>query len=266
MNNLSELFFELSHVDRLGILSTLLESPSKLTTLGDKLGCSSQEVYRHLSRLIKAGLVLKKPGGDYAISSYGEQIMRLVPGYRFLNMHSEYFMTRDLTLLPDEFMQRIGELSGSRLVDDVMMSLFDVELMVKDAEEYIYIMIDQMIMNLYEPLILATERGVVFKEIRPVGWELPDEVVERLDKELLKMAAVKVQKGQVIQRELEDIPLFLALSEKTVSCLSFSDRDGEIDYLGFKSDDPCFHNWCRGLFEYYWASARPGQVRTNIPI
>jgi len=266
MNNVSDLFFELSHEDRLGILSTLLESPLMLTKIAEKIDCSSQEAYRHLSRLIESDLVSKTTDGDYMITSYGKQVMKLAPGYRFLNKNSKYFVTRDLSPLPDEYVQRIGELTESEQVDDVLVSLFDIELMVKEAEEYIYIIIDQMIMNLYEPLINATERGVIFKEIRPTGWKLPDGVVERLDKELLITARRKVEKGQVIQKELEKIPLFLALSEKTVASLSFNDLDGEIDYLGFKSDNPKFHNWCKELFEHYWRIAKPGQVRTNISL
>lgn len=266
MNNLSDLFFELSHEDRLGILSTLLESPEMLTKLAEKMDCSSQEAYRHLSRLIESDLVTKTTEGGYMITSYGKQVMKLLPGYRFLNKHSKYFVTRDLTPLPSRFMQRIGELSESERVDDVMVSLFDLELLVKEAEEYIYIIIDQRIMNLYEPLIDATNRGVIFKEIRPIGWKLPDTVVERLDKELLIKARRKVERGQVIQKEIEKIPLFIALSEKTVANLSFKDLKGEIDYLGFKSDDPMFHNWCKELFEHYWRVAKPGKVRTNIAL
>ena len=264
MEHLSNLFFELSHVDRLGILNILKEEPMKLTNISEKMDCSTQEAYRHLSRLLDSGLASKTPGGDYIITSFGRQLMRLVPGFSFLNDNRKYFNSRDLSVIPEEFLLRIGELNSSILVDDVMVTLFDVEVMVKEAEEYIYIIIDQMIMNLYEPLIDATDRGTVFKEIRPRGWKLPDDIAARIDEKILKKAFEKVRKGEVIQRELEKVPVVLAFSEKSVACLSFLDVDGEMDYLGFKSDDIKAHKWCRELFEYYWERAEKAKIRTKI--
>lgn len=198
------------------------------------------------------------------ITSFGRQLMRLVPGFSFLNDHRKYFNSRDLSVIPEELLLRIGELSSSVLVDDVMVTLFDVELMVKEAEEYIYIIIDQMIMNLYEPLMDATDRGTVFKEIRPRGWKLPDDIADRIDEKILRRAFKKVRKGEVIQRELEKVPVFLAISEKSVACLSFLDLEGEMDYLGLKSDDKKAHKWCKELFEYYWERAEKAKIRTKI--
>ena len=91
MEKLSDLFFELSHEDRLGILYLLRENPWKLTQIASELECSSQEAYRHLSRLVDAGLSAKNPDGDYEITPYGLQIMNMVAGYMVLSNHSEYF-------------------------------------------------------------------------------------------------------------------------------------------------------------------------------
>ena len=71
MEKLSNLFFELSHEDRLGILCLLMETPWKLTQIALKLNCSTQEAYRHLSRLVDAGLSVKNSSGDYEITPYG---------------------------------------------------------------------------------------------------------------------------------------------------------------------------------------------------
>jgi len=92
MERLSNLFFELSHEDRLEILSMLMDSSIKLTKISSEMDISSQEVYRHLSRLVDSGLVSKTPEGDYKITSYGSQTMKLVPGYDFFTKHSAYFM------------------------------------------------------------------------------------------------------------------------------------------------------------------------------
>jgi predicted transcriptional regulator len=51
MERLSDLFFELSHENRLEILGMLMSGPTKLTHIASKMDNSSQEAHRHLSRL-----------------------------------------------------------------------------------------------------------------------------------------------------------------------------------------------------------------------
>jgi predicted transcriptional regulator len=264
MEKLSDLFFELSHEDRIGILYILMENPMKLTQIANRLDGSSQDAYRHLSRLLEAGLVAKNRDGDYEITSFGLQIIRLLPGYRFLSDHSEYFKTRNMSMIDERFMYRVGELSEARLVNDVMVALFDMDTMIREAEAYTYIAIDQMVMNQYEPLLHAAERGVEIRVIRPTGWRLPEEIANKIDRDILRSVLMQIKKGQIKQKELNNIPIFLALSEKTVSVLSFAKLDNEIDYLGFKADDEKAHNWCLEYYETMWEKAEKAEVRTRI--
>lgn len=264
MEQISNLFFELSHEDRLGILHILMKTPMKLTNIASEMGCSSQEAYRHLSRLIDAGLAEKNSDGDYVITHFGLQVMRLEPGYRFLSDYSEYFKTRDLSLITDQFMSRIGELIGATLVNDVMVTIFDMDIMIKEAEEYIYILIDQMVMNQYKPILEATERGVKIRVMRPKGWKLPDNIAKRIGDDTLRGILRQINSGIIAQREPDVLPAFLALSEKEVSVIAFANLDQELDYLGFKSDDPKTHRWCLDLYEDIWKSAHRGEIRTNI--
>jgi len=260
MERLSDLFFELSHENRLEILGMLMTGPTKLTHIAVKMDNSSQEAHRHLSRLLDAGLVTKTPEGDYKITSYGSQVMRLVPGYDFLTKNSEYFMTRDTSLIPDRFMARVGELSESVLVNDVLVTLFDLEVMIKESEEYACIMINQMVMNLYKPILAASDRGVTIKVIRPRGWQLPDDVAEKIDRETLMEAFQRVELGKITQKETEVLPAFMAYSEKQVAALSFARLDGGIDYLGFKADDEKASSWCHELFDYIWDRASRADI------
>lgn len=264
MEKLSGLFFELSHEDRLGILYLLSENPWKLTQLASKLDCSSQEAYRHLSRLVDAGLSTKNSDGDYEITPYGSQVMNMVSGYMVLSKHSIYFKTRNLSLIPPQYTSRIGEISEAELVNDVMVTLFDMEVMINEAEEYIYIIIDQMVMNMYKPLLEATERGVKVLIIRPKGWELPDNIAKRIGRDVLSRILNQITKGNILQMEIEKVPVFLALSEKEVSALAFANLEDELDYLGFKSTDPATHNWCLELCNYLREHSQRGEVRTKI--
>jgi predicted transcriptional regulator len=264
MERLSNLFFELSHEDRLMILSSLSKQPMKLTHIAAKLDDSSQEVYRHLSRLVDAGLVAKSPDGDYVVTAYGLQVMKLMPGYEFLVEHSDYFMNRDLSLLPEKFVSRIGELVEAVFVNDVMVTLFDTGVMIREAEEYICIMTDQMVMNQYQPLIDATDRGVLVKMMRPPGWQLPDDIAERIGRDTIREAIERIKEGKIAQREPKTLPMFLAFSEKQVAAVSFAKQGGDLDYLGFKSGEENVRGWCRDLFDYMWERAQVGEIRTKI--
>jgi len=264
MERLSNLFFELSHEDRLVILHTLREKPLKLTMIASKMNISSQEAYRHIQRLVDSGLVAKTPEGDYKITAYGHQINKLIPGFNVLTNHQDYFKTRDLTLIPEKFLLRIGELNNASLLNDVMVTIFDLEVMIREAEEYVCIMLDQMVMNLYKPMIEATEKGVEIRVMRPQGWRLADEIAEKIGKEVLEKTISQIRSGKIVQREPDIVPVFLAFSEKEVAALSFAKLDGSLDYLGFKSGSEEVHNWCLGLFETLWDSALPGEVRTRV--
>ena len=264
MERLSNLFFELSHEDRLTILNMLSDNPLKLTQIASKMGSSSQEAYRHISRLVDSGLVSKNSDGDYMITPYGSQVMKLVPCYDFLTKHAEYFVTRDLTLIPEEFNLRIGELSESEFVNDVMITLFDFEQMIGDSEEYIYTMMNQMVMNLYKPLQEAADRGVKIRVLRPKGWTLSEDISKRINSDLFRKIYKHIQEGRIQQREPDTVPVFLAFNEKEVSALSFAKLDGELDYLAFKSKDSRAHKWCADLFNAIWNHSPPGEVRVKI--
>lgn len=264
MDHVCSLFFELSHEDRLQILWNLVDKPLKLTYIAETLNCSSQEAYRHLSRLQEANLVKKTPEGDYTATSYGQQIMRLIPGYDFLSKHSQYFLSRNLSMIPDQFMNRIGELDACQLVNDVMVTLFDMEVLLNEAEEYVCVMTNQMVMSHYEPIIKAANRGVSIRILRPKGWRLPDEVVDKMNKETIRQTMDLLKEGKVIQREPPVLSAYMAFSEKQVAALSFAKNDGDLDYLAFRSADKKVHKWCLDFYNYFWDMAQPAVIRSRV--
>ena len=125
-------------------------------------------------------------------------------------------------------------------------------------------MMDQMMMNLYRPMINATDRDVMIRVMRPKGWKLSEDIADRIGEDLLRATVKRIQDGKIIQREPEKVPVFLVFSEKEVAALSFAKLDGELDYLAFKSKDCRVHKWCEDLFNSLWKNSQPGEVRVNI--
>lgn len=244
------------------MLTLQREGGAKLTHLAKKLETSSQEVYRHLSRLTDAMLVQKGSDGDYKLTAYGEQTLRWVPGYKFLSDNRDYFTTHDLSALPDQFSLSLGKLEQMTFSGDVMLTIYNIERMIKEAEEYVWIMIDQMIFSLYEPIRDALKRGVKVKVMRPSGWTLNEEVKHQLSDDLIEYLYKSNKSGKLEQREPKNIDVFLALSEKTVASLGFVNLDGKHDYLAFKTDDSGAQTWCEKVFNYYWETGSQAPVRT----
>ena len=118
--SLSDLYFELSNEDRINILNILSEEPLNLSKLSKRLDITNQECSRHLSRLIEAKLINKTPETQYQISQFGELILRSKGGQSFIFKHRDYFNSHSLSAIPTSFVNRIGELSESQYIGDVM--------------------------------------------------------------------------------------------------------------------------------------------------
>lgn len=257
MERICNLFFELSNEDRISILRILSESPLNLTNLSKELGVTNQECSRHLSRLMEAKIVEKTPDGLHQISPYGELIIRTNRGQSFIVEHRDYFNTHTLSALPEEFVGRIGELSRSEYVDDVMVVFQNIERMFREAEEKAMRITDHYLALGVPASLAAAERGVRFRIITPEDIEYPLDFEE-------KTAPFQrlMQEGCFTPREEERTDIFLAMSEKEVAAISFPNRDGRFDYLGFTSKDGAALRWCEDLFEHYWERAEP---KLNLP-
>jgi predicted transcriptional regulator len=69
-----------------------------------------------LQRLSEALLVQKQPEGTYGITEYGKLVLQLSSSLDFVFKHKQYFVTHDVSRLPPQFVNRIGELSQTNLM------------------------------------------------------------------------------------------------------------------------------------------------------
>ncbi len=93
MKDSLDLLFELSNEDRLRILTTLQDGPSKLTQLSNKLQLPNQEVSRHLTRLVTLDLCYRGGDGSFRLTPSAEHAIKLTSGYDFISKNSTYFKT-----------------------------------------------------------------------------------------------------------------------------------------------------------------------------
>lgn len=252
MERLCSLFFELANKDRLQILLILQERALRLTHMSKRLNLTVQETSRHLSRLSDAMLIEKDVDGFYHLTPFGDHAIKLFPGFKFLSQHREYFTTHTISNLPQEFINRIGDLENCTFENDVMLAFHGLENMIREAQEYIWILSTQILMSSQPLSVEAVKRGVEFRLILPKDMTPPlDYKPSGLKTELVKL------------RILKKVDVAIAMSEKEGG-ICFPTTDGRIDYLGFGtplSTDERSHKWFKDLFLYYWEQAKPGKPK-----
>lgn len=249
--SLSDLFFELSNETRVDILELLAAEPQRLTDLSNNLSLPAQEISRQLNRLDKMKMVIKDPEGQYHTTPYSRHLLSLIPSYDFLYRHQDYFTTHTLSTLPEMFVSRIGELRACSYEHDIMTVLHRLENTLRDAEEYIHIMLDQMVSHTLPILEEKVKAGLEFhflttKELNPPTgvWRRFNVKPSELDNPM-----------RLDTRFLDDVVLGLIITEREVGLITFKTVEEEIDYTGFNSDDETCQRWASDVFSYYWEKA-----------
>jgi predicted transcriptional regulator len=257
MTHLCELLFELSNEDRLRIVQHLRTNRSNVTHLSQRLGFTIQETSRHLSRLSHVGLTTKDADGGYYLTSYGKLVLAQLPSFAFASQRQTYFTDHATDALPPEFLTRLGDLSGSRYVSEVVASFYNVDRIIREAEEYIWQITDQYLLSTMAPTRDALARGVQVWDIEPKTMVTPQDIMDAYlaDSSLRALIKQARTQGLLEERMLERIDVYLHMNEREVAILAFPLANGRFDYLGFSSTDERTHAWCHALFSNYWARA-----------
>ena len=237
---LAKLFFELASDSRLSILRALSGESLKMQEVARRLDVTATEAFRQLERLSSALLVQRLPEGTYTITHFGKLLMQLSCPLGFLLKYKEYFMTHDITPLPHQFVNRLGELSETTLVSDTMESLNRAQRMFIETKEFGWGLAEGVVPELMGPIMADHMRqGRKFKFIVPQA----------------KMPAGPADLPGMEIRSLSQVPAVVAITEKEAAfCLRTF--DGKMDYSAFYGCDPVFLGWAKDLFNYFWEKGK----------
>jgi predicted transcriptional regulator len=251
LEHLAELLFILASIDRLTLLSEIAIEKRRLSQLTSKLSATPQETSKHLTRLRDAKLIEKDSDGFFDLTSFGKIIINLVPSIRFLTQNREYFLSHDISSLPLEFIERLGELQKGEYVDKVGTVLAHTQQVVQCAEEYIWLMADHPLGDqeyVTKSGKLESSSTVTWRIIIPAGGSSSINWAEL-------RRTVGTHKGRIEYRLIEDpidIKAGMALNEK-VAGVAFPNITGKLDFnTGFRSTNPVFRKWCQDLFVFHW--------------
>ncbi len=237
---LAKLFFELASDSRLSILFELQGEALKMQEVARRLDVTATEAFRQLERLSAASLVVRQPEGTYTITSYGNLMLQLSAPMNFLLKHREYFLTHDISSLPYQFINRLGELCGATLIVDTMESLNRGQRLFIEMKQFGWGMAEGVVPELMGPVMdRQLQKGIKMRFIIPE----------------VKLPPNPPEVPFLEARGIAYIPVVIALSEKeALICLRLN--DGKIDYSAFYGTDAAFLGWTKDLFLYYWEKGK----------
>jgi predicted transcriptional regulator len=167
-------------------------------------------------------------------------MLSLVPGVKFLVKERKYFLSHDLSFLPAEFIERIGELLAGKRVDHTGLVLDHIRAAVSKAREYVWLISDQ-IMPRYPGMGSEYSKNV---SVRIVAEQTIDKKILSETKSILPRSEVGF---------LREVKIAMAINE-SIAGICFPGLDGRIDFNGgFTGEDTAFRGWCTDLFEHYWS-------------
>jgi predicted transcriptional regulator len=252
LEHLAELLFIIASIDRLTLLSEIAIEKRRLSQLTTKLSATPQETSKHLMRLRNAKLIEKDSDGFFGLTAFGKIILNLLPSIRFLTQNREYFLSHDISSLPREFIERLGELQEGEYGEKVGSILAHTQQVVQDAEEYIWLMADHPLGG--QEYVAGSGK---LESSRTVTWRIIVPADSSIDWTRLR-ASAGTHKGRIEYHLIQDpngIKAGIALNEK-IAGLTFPDIMGKLDFnSGFRSNDPIFRKWCQDLFVFHWNKA-----------
>jgi predicted transcriptional regulator len=234
------------------LLSEIGVEKRRSSQLTAKLSATRQETSKHLMRLRNAKLIEKDSDGFFSLTALGKIVLNLLPSINFLMQNREYFLSHDISSLPQQFIERLGELQEGEYAEKAGSILTHIQQVVQDAEKYIWLMADHPLGGEGH----VTESGKL--ESSTVTWRIiiPADS-SSIDWKKLR-ASVGTHKGRIEYHLIEDrndIKAGIALNEN-IAGLTFPDITGKLDFnSGFRSNDPIFLQWCQDLFEHHWSKS-----------
>lgn len=243
----AELMFLLSSKSRVDLVNLLKDKRLRLSGLASDLEMTVQEASRQLARLAKAGLIERDPQGKYSLTDLGRVAIGLLPSFEFLAANRAYLTTHNLSSLPPEFLERIGELADGEYVANLSAILKHVGRIVGDANGYVWLMADHLLLidSIVEEMFRGSAGNTSWRILVPVS------ALADVGGQGLEGLSSKVE-----IRSVAEVRVGLSLNDKLAG-VTFPDKTGRIDFnCGFHSSEVQFHRWCRDLFAFNWERSK----------
>jgi predicted transcriptional regulator len=222
------------------------EKEYRLGDIAQRLNSSIQEASKHVARLREQNLVEKDPSnGYYALTTLGKLVIKLLSSIEFLSQNKEYLLTHNISSLPEEFIERIGEMQEHQYNAKVGLVLSFTHQVIREADKFVWLMSDHSLIDVFD-IERDRDRSLTWRIILPTG--------SKIDWQNLRSYAKDVHSRIEIGFSHEIIA-GMALNEK-IAGLLLPDLRGSLDFnSGFISSNLSFCKWCQDLYNYIWSES-----------
>lgn len=206
-----------------------------------KIELTDTEASRQLIRMSKAGFIERCNNNAYTLTQIGRLLLVLSSSMEFVRRNKPYFIHRDFGQIPVSFVYRFGELSQGVLLTEQNEIMIRWEEIVEAADEYLCVMMPQVMPFLSRKAVEGLRKGVNLRSIN--------------NRELSQTSIKFKQTGENVERRfLPRVSAGVVSSEKEASFFIY-DADGGMDTSAFFGNDASFMDWVNDLFLHYWDNA-----------
>lgn len=254
VEHIASTFLELSSEQRLSILLRLLQEKTKMSVLAKELDATPPEIHRNIARLSKMGLIQKELDGNHVLTQFGKTVLTQLPSMMILENKKNYFKNHSISNLPEKFIQRIGSLDESSLVNGYIKVMECWNDIYKNSNDYIY---NILIEVLYSPdlINILTHKlknnlkiKSIFSESALVSKERKSVISQPIFKKFIADESIKRKMNKKIN-------IVIILNEKEAG-VCFPTSDGEVDMSKMiYGTSSLFHEWCYDYFNYLWSNS-----------
>ena len=250
----AKLFLEIASEQRLAIIYNLSEKKYTISEMAKKLDATVPEVHRNFNRLSNTKIIQKTLDNGYSLTVFGTVILAQIPSYRFVHHNNDFFDEHNLGSLPSKFVQRLGDLMSSELVNGyVKVSELWLDI-YKNASKYVCNVLTEAS---YDPHILDILNKNLENKI-PLRSIFSDSTVVTKDRKenIEKFDFEKFLEKDLLKRKMhKNTDIVVVLNEKEAGlCLPLPSGQPDLSKM-FYSDDENFHDWCLDYFDYLWENS-----------
>ncbi len=218
---------------------TLLQVYGKMKQhrIAKSLGEGQQYAHHILKGLEDMGMIERTLDGGKRLSVYGENAIKIVDSFQFLDTEKKFFSNHTFDGFPDKFIRRVGVLYGKNRQDSYNNYYRIVRDIIADAKEYIFMVLQESPLSML-PLLaekLKSSDNPKSLEVRLVLSNSED--VEKNFYDELKKFGIDKENYDLLEvrQAKEDVKVAVILNEKEFT-IFFPNTTGKTDFQDF------FHN------------------------
>ena len=245
----NDIFSVLSNELRRFMIFQLHEKEMTVSQLAKTQKMTLQAMQKHLPKLIDTKIVQRKSSGKISLTELGHALVMNIPSMDFLSENKSFLQSHLLSLLPVQFLQRIGDLENFEIMSTILNdALYDE--FFSESEKYLKILSKQNFFVLDDRLISK----ILQKKIKT--FYISDKnAFSSLKKDNKGNFDKKSRISSYFERKMtKNLPLSMCISEKG-AFLALFHENGSVDFDNVMfSKDQRFVSWCNDLFDYKWKS------------